>query len=166
MTRRPGFDRDAPIRMAPGVTVFVRDAYVAGEGMLHAAVLGLVTVADLRGTEAVAEGELYRFLAEAAWYPTALLPSQGAEWSTVDARRADVTLRDGAVSATLRLTFGDDGMIEMVRAECTARDIGARPRATVLVGARAAGPARPSARAGTHMLLQGGDERRHERRRR
>lgn len=122
--RRPGFDWDARINMAPGVTVFVHDAYVAGEGLLQAAVFGLVTVAELRGTTEVAEGELYRFLAESAWYPTALLPSQGAEWRTVDERQADVTLRDGAVAVTLRITFGDDGLIAMVRAEQRGRQVG------------------------------------------
>lgn len=123
-TRRPGFDWDARIRMAPGVTVFVHDAYVGGEGLLQASVLGLVTVADLRGGGAVAEGELYRFLAEAAWYPTALLPSQGVEWRAVNERQADVTLRDGAVAVTLRITFGDDGLIAMVRAEQRGRQVG------------------------------------------
>jgi hypothetical protein len=36
-TRPPGFDWDARIRMAPGITAFVHDAYVAAEVMLHAA---------------------------------------------------------------------------------------------------------------------------------
>lgn len=61
--------------MLPGLPARVHDAYVAGEGILHASLLGLFTVADLRGTDYIAEGELMRFFAEAAWYPTALLPS-------------------------------------------------------------------------------------------
>jgi hypothetical protein len=77
ITRRPGFDWDGRIGMGPGLRVFVHDAYVAGEGILYAALLGLVTVADLRGTPEMAHGELMRFLAEAVWYPTALLHSQG-----------------------------------------------------------------------------------------
>lgn len=41
--------------------------------------------ADLRGALGeVAQGELMRFFAEAAWYPTALLPSQGVRWQAVD----------------------------------------------------------------------------------
>lgn len=75
--RRPGFDWDARIAILPGLTVRVHDAYVAGEGLLHASLLGLLPVADLKGTPDVNVGELMRFLAEAAWYPTALLPSQG-----------------------------------------------------------------------------------------
>ena len=40
----------------------------------------------------MAEGELMRFLAEAAWYPTALLPSQGVRWQGADERSAFATL--------------------------------------------------------------------------
>ena len=41
--------------------------------------------ADLLGALGeVAQGELMRFFAEAAWYPTALLPSQGVRWQAVD----------------------------------------------------------------------------------
>lgn len=37
VTQRPGFDWDARIAMMPGMTVRVHDAYIAGEGLLHAA---------------------------------------------------------------------------------------------------------------------------------
>lgn len=49
VTRRPGFDWDARIMMMPGLPVHVHDAYAAGEGVLHAALLGLVSLADMRG---------------------------------------------------------------------------------------------------------------------
>ena len=64
ITRRPGFDWDGRIAMAPGLNVLVHDAYVAGEGILHAELLGLVTLADIRGTPEAAQGELMRFLAD------------------------------------------------------------------------------------------------------
>ena len=70
--------------MLPGLPARVHDAYIAGEGILHASLFGLVSVANLRGTPEMAHGELLRFFAEAAWYPTALLPSQGVQWEAVD----------------------------------------------------------------------------------
>ena len=85
ITRRPGFDWDARICLSPGVHVFVHDAYGAGEGILHAALSGLITLVDLRGTPEMAEGELMRFLAEAAWYPRHCCPakvSAGTRWTT------------------------------------------------------------------------------------
>ena len=124
MIQRPGFYWDARITMMPGLTVRVHDAYVAGEGILHAAVLGLFSVVNLRGTREVAEGELMRFLAEAAWYPTALLPSQGVRWDAEDARSARATLVDSSVTVTLLFSFHEDGTIETVRAEARGRAVG------------------------------------------
>jgi len=121
ITRRPGFDWDARIRVMPGVAVQVHDAYVAGEGRLQAAVLGVVPLVNVQGAGELAQGELMRFLAEAAWYPTALLPSQGVHWEAIDEHRARATLQDGAVAVTLEFVFTGDGMIEWVRAEARGR---------------------------------------------
>ena len=115
-TRPPGFDWDARIRMAPGVTAFVHDAYAAGEGMLHAEALGLITVADVRGTPAAAQGELLRYLAEAAWYPTALLPGHGVRWEAMDDSAAIATLTDGATSVSLEFRFDSEGLITSLKA--------------------------------------------------
>lgn len=123
VTRRPGFDWDARINMLPGVAVRVHDAYVAGDGLLHASLFGLFSLVDLHGTDAVAEGELMRFFAEAAWYPTALLPSQGVRWQAVDGRSARGTLADGRVRVTLLFTFNEQGLIDTVRAEARGRTV-------------------------------------------
>jgi hypothetical protein len=120
-TSPPGFDWDARVRMAPGVAAFVHDAYVAGEGLLHAEALGLVTVAEMRGTPDLAHGELLRYLAEAMWYPTALLPGQGVVWTPVDDGSARATLTDGATSVSLDFRFGPDGLIESSFADARPR---------------------------------------------
>jgi hypothetical protein len=124
VTRRPGFDWDGRIAMMPGLPVRVHDAYIAGEGILHAAVLGLVSMVNLRGTGEVAQAELMRFLAEAALYPTALLPSQGVLWDAVDDHSARATLKDGDLALTLLFRFNKDGLIDTVRAEARGRTVG------------------------------------------
>jgi len=121
VTRRPGFDWDGRIAVVPGLNVFVHDAYVAGEGILHVELLGLATLADLRGTPEVAQGELMRFLAEAAWYPTALLPSQGVRWDSIDDQSAKATLTDGATTVSLVFHFDEAGLISGVRAAARSR---------------------------------------------
>ena len=123
VTRPPGFDWDARIVVAPGIAVYVHDAYVAGEGLLRASVLGLVPVADLQGSGDLAQGELMRYLAEAAWYPTALLPSQGVRWDAIDANSARATIADGGTSVSLVFRFGDDGLIDTVRADARGRTV-------------------------------------------
>ncbi len=124
VTRRPGFDWDGRIQMLPGVPVHVHDAYVVGDGVLHAALLGAITVANVRGGGDIARGELMRFLAEATWYPTALLPSQGVRWSAIDDRAALATLEDGPASVTLRFTFLPEGSIDTVDADARPRMVG------------------------------------------
>ncbi len=124
ITRRPGFDWEGRIEIMPGLTVRVHDAYVAGEGILHATLFGLWSLVQVRGTPEVAQGELMRFFAEAAWYPTALLPSQGVRWEAMDDVSARATLRDGETTVTLLFRFGENGLIESVRAEERARTVG------------------------------------------
>ena len=124
VTRRPGFVWDARIEIGPGLAVRVHDAYVGGEGILRAAVLGLFTVADLHGPGDIAQGELMRFFAETAWYPTALLPSQGVRWEAVDDHSAKATLVDGTLSLTVLFSFNDADLIESVRVEARGATVG------------------------------------------
>lgn len=124
ITRRPGFVWDARNRMAPGITAYVHDAYVAGEGVLTATLFGLVTVMRQPNSPELAHGELMRFFAEAAWYPTALLPSQGVVWEPVDEDQASATLTDGATTVKLVFQFDSDGLISSVRSEGRYRSVG------------------------------------------
>jgi hypothetical protein len=124
LTQRPGFDWDGRVTMMPGLPVRVHDAYIADEGILHASLLGLLSLVDMRGGGDVAEGELMRFLAEAAWYPTALLPSQGMRWDGVDDRSAYATLTDGDISLTMLFTFDEQGLIETVGTKVRGRTVG------------------------------------------
>lgn len=123
VANRPGFDWEGRIAMMPGLSARVHDAYIAGEGILHASLLGLVSLVNLRGTPEVAQGELMRFFAEAAWYPTALLPSQGVHWEGVNDRSARATLKDGEIELTMLFRFNEEGRIESVRAEERGRTV-------------------------------------------
>jgi hypothetical protein len=124
VTRRPGFYWNGRVAMMPGLPVRVHDSYAAGEGVLHASLLGLFTVVGMHGTGDVAEGELIRFFAEAAWYPTALLPSQGARWEAAGERSAHATLEEGDHTVRMLFTFDERGLIDTVSAEARGRAVG------------------------------------------
>lgn len=124
ITRQPGFDWNARIVILPGLFVRVHDGYGAGEGYLKAAVLGLLSKANLRDAGDLAVGELMRFLAEAVWYPTLLLPSQGTRWTAVDQHSARATFKDGSVETSLLFHFQPDGLVDTVRAESRSRGSG------------------------------------------
>ncbi len=123
-TSRPGFVWDASISMAPGLKVRVVDSYIAGKGLLHATVQGLFTMAEMRGEGEIARGEFMRWLAEVAWYPTALLPSQGVRWEAVDDHSANATVVDGPLTLTLLFRFNDAGLIGSFRAEARGGMLG------------------------------------------
>ena len=56
-------------------------------------------------------GALQRYLAEAVWFPTSLLPSQGVSWSPIDERRAKATLEDSGITVSLEFEFNDKGEV-------------------------------------------------------
>ncbi|MEO8015221.1 MAG: DUF6544 family protein [Polaromonas sp.] len=124
VTHRPGFLWNGRVAMLPGVAAHVHDSYIAGVGTLHAAMLGLFTVAEVQGGGEIARGELMRYFAEMAWYPTALLPSQGVRWEAVDDRSANATLVDGPISLTLLFRFDEAGLITSVHADARGSGVG------------------------------------------
>ena len=121
---RPGFLWNAQVNMFPGVPARVADSYIAGEGQLTAKLLGLFTVAHAHGGGELARGEFMRYFAEAAWYPTALLSSQGVRWQAVDDASANASIVDGPITLTLLFRFNDAGLIASVRAEARGSGVG------------------------------------------
>lgn len=104
----PGFIWQATVNMAPSINAFVINSYRSGRGWLHAKIMGLVTVAETDDERALAEGELIRFLAEAPWFPTRLLPSQGIHWQAINNRSAQATLTDNGLTVSVTFTFDDE----------------------------------------------------------
>jgi hypothetical protein len=81
----------------------------------------------------MASASLVRYLAEAAWLPTALVPSEAVVWQAIDDARARVTLTDRGTSATVDVAFGERGEIERVSAN-RFRDVHGTPVLTTWAG--------------------------------
>jgi hypothetical protein len=107
----PGFVWDARVSVTPLLHVRVRDGYVAGRGSGVVTLLSALTVASESDRPELNSGALHRYLAEAVWYPTALLPSAGVEWSAIDGTRALAKLTDSGVSVSLEFRFNDVGEV-------------------------------------------------------
>lgn len=112
--RPPGMVWDARMHMAPLVDVRVRDAYLAGQGRMQARLLALIPLLDERGKPELNAGALQRYLAEAVWFPTALLPGAGVSWSAIDRDTALATLSDAAVTVSLEFRFNEAGEVTRV----------------------------------------------------
>lgn len=113
----PGFVWDADIEVFPRVSVRVVDAYEFGDGSLRAMLLSTLSVAEAEPSPAMNESELQRYLGEAVWFPTALLPSADVEWDSIDDQSARATIEDQGNRASLVFHFDDEGLVKQVTSQ-------------------------------------------------
>lgn len=109
-----GFIWDARVSVLPFVHVRVRDAYIEGRGSGEVRLLSAIPIAGDRGGLAMNSGSLHRYLAEAVWYPTALLPDPQLQWTPIDARKALATLTDRGTTVSLEFSFDDAGDVARI----------------------------------------------------
>ena len=102
-----GFIWNAKVGMPLGAHVRVLDSYCAGEGAGRVTILSAFPVASVAGDPELNSGALHRYLAEAVWYPTALLPQSGVVWNPIDDRSATATLTDSGITVSLEFRFND-----------------------------------------------------------
>lgn len=113
-TRPRAFVWNAKISLFPGVPIRISDSYVEGKGEMKGKLLSLFTVIDAQNQRELDEAALQRYLAEAVWFPTALLPSQGVIWTALDGQKARATLTDSGVTVSLDFEFNSRGEIVSV----------------------------------------------------
>ena len=101
----------AHVEIAPLLHVQVKDSLIGGQGSGQVALLSAVPVASDGGTMEMNSGSLHRFLAEAVWYPSALLPSSQLTWTPIDDSRAVATLTNGSVTVSLEFRFSTDNEV-------------------------------------------------------
>jgi hypothetical protein len=122
-TTPPGFVWDAAIRIAPLVTVRVRDGYIDGHGVMQGKLASVLTVVNQSGQPELDAGALYRYLAEGVWFPPVLLPSRGVSWEAMDDSTARATLTQAGTSVSLEFRFGESGEVVSVYAPQRHREV-------------------------------------------
>ena len=110
----PGFVWDARVGFAPLFHVRVRDAYVGGIGSAVVLLASAVRAASVQGGPEITAGALHRYLAEAVWVPTALLPSDRLAWTAIDQNTALATLTDAGTTVTLEFRFNAEGEVAAI----------------------------------------------------
>lgn len=128
------FSWDAKVRILPLVHVRVRDAYANGVGSGQVQLLSALTIASDSNKPELNSASLHRYLAEAVWYPTALAPSAGVQWTPIDNRRALATLTDLGNTVSLEFRFNDAAEVVGIYTEGRAPH-GERVRTDALGGA-------------------------------
>lgn len=132
--RPPGLVWDASISMAPLISVRVRDAYVEGQGSMQGKILSLVPIVNQHGKAELNAGALQRYLAEAVWLPTALLPSEGITWSAIDNNSALATQTDSGTTVSLEFHFSNAGEITSVFTPGRYREVSGKYELTPWAG--------------------------------
>lgn len=120
-TARPGFVWAARVRPAPLVWVDARDALLHERGHMLVRALSAIPLANASGAE-IDQGATLRWLAEAAWFPYALV-SDCIQWEAIDDRSARATIRYEGPPASAVLEVDDEGKLVRARAE-RYRDLG------------------------------------------
>jgi hypothetical protein len=133
-TKPTGFVWDSSITMSPLMKIRIRDAYLEGRGSMKGKILSLVTVIDEHDKVELHAGALQRYLAEAVWLPTALLPDNGVKWSAIDSNRALATLSDSDTTVSLEFHFNDTGEITSVFTPGRYREVKGRYELTPWAG--------------------------------
>jgi hypothetical protein len=106
-----GFVWNARIQVVPLVHVRVRDALIDGRGSGQVSLMSAFPVSAAAGGIEMNSGALHRYLAEAVWYPTALVPGPALRWTDIDATRALATLTRYGVSVSLEFRFAANGEV-------------------------------------------------------
>ena len=120
----PGFVWDARMHLAPMLDVFVRDALVGGQASMRGRVAGMFPMVDAGDDAQLDVAAAQRWLAETAWFPTALLPGQGVTWTALDDSTARATVGSGALTARLDFHFGPDSLVTSVFSPDRGRAVG------------------------------------------
>jgi len=110
----PGFIWNAKMATPFKTHVGVSDSYITGVGSARVNFLSAIVLAKETGAQELNSGALLRYLAEAVWYPTALLPEFGVVWTAINSNAALATLSDRETSVSLEFRFNTLGEVTSI----------------------------------------------------
>ena len=122
-TRPRAFSWNSTISMPPGLSIRVCDSYSAWAASMKVKLSTLYTLIYAHSQQELDEAALQRYLAEAVWFPTALLPGQGNIWEALNGHRARASITDSAISTALEFEFNQKGEIVAVYAPARYREV-------------------------------------------
>jgi hypothetical protein len=112
-TESPSYVWHARLRSTPYVWIEARDVYYEGRGITEGKLFSAFPLMFEAGRE-MELSSLARFLTEAPWYPTTLLPGKHLEWKGIDSFSAKAVIHDAGYSVSAVFVFDDKGEITKV----------------------------------------------------
>ena len=98
---------DAKIKIAPLFHVRVQDSLIEAIGAGNVYLMSVLPIGSDKDKPELNSGALYRYLAEAVWHPTALLPQSGVIWEPVAENKAIAHFTKFNISVSLEFTFNN-----------------------------------------------------------
>lgn len=98
---------NAKVKLPLTARIRVLDSFIAGVGAGRVSLLSAFPLSSESGSPELNSGALHRYLAEAVWYPTALLPQAGVKWSPIDDELAIATLTESRITVLLVFRFNN-----------------------------------------------------------
>ncbi|MCF6261874.1 MAG: hypothetical protein L3J98_17255 [Gammaproteobacteria bacterium] len=102
---------DAKINITPLFYVRVRDSLIEAIGEGNVYLMSALSIGSDKDKPELNSGALYRYLAEAVWHPTALLPQSGVIWEPVSENKAIAHFTKFNISVSIEFTFNNVGEI-------------------------------------------------------
>ena len=89
------------------------DSYINGKGNMLIKLNSSITVADSWGIELDKSG-LFRYISEAVFFPTKLLPTKNLLWNILDSNVAEIKFTNSANSIVAKLYFDSEYKITKI----------------------------------------------------
>ena len=102
---------DATITVVPPFYVRVMDSLIEANGAGNVFLMSAISIGSDKDKPELNSGSLYRYLAEATWHPTALLPQSGVIWEPVDEYKAIAHFTKFNMPISLEFEFNGIGEI-------------------------------------------------------
>jgi hypothetical protein len=102
---------DAKINIMPLLHVRVIDSLLNGIGAGSVYLMSVLPIGRDKDKLELNSGALYRYLAEAVWHPTALLPQSGVTWEAVNEKKAIAHFTKSNISIAVVFIFNSDDEI-------------------------------------------------------
>lgn len=107
----------ASMKLFPAVYISVEDSLQNGIGSGKVKLFNIFPVTSDSNHKKLNSGALHRYLAEAVWFPTALLPESGVTWTGIDDSSALASLSVKELTVELEFKFNDNNEVEAVYTE-------------------------------------------------
>jgi len=116
ITSQPGFIWSGEIDFAKLIWIKGIDTYFDGEGSLLIKFMSGITISQESGKE-IAQAQVVRWLMEAAWYPSAFLPSENLTWRAIDSTSAEIHFTENDLQIYALVHFNDNGSISKIKTQ-------------------------------------------------